>query len=278
MAPARTSPASTSSSASRSRSDAGAAAATTLFPGAVVASLTLHAGLIGVAIAIGALSAREGGERRTLVAAIEPPAPDAPALEAELLEPDEPVLDELVVDPPDVPDEPLPTFTDDDAAEPLDDERTEAPTEDAVDPRPDELTWPPVERFARLPSQPLGGRPTAEPEPAPAPAPEPPPPPAPEPVPAEPTGVDDAPPLLLASPAPNYPSIARRRGWEGSVVLVMRLDSEGRVVDAQVETSSGHAVLDEAARAQVLRAWRYVAGPAGRTARHRITFSLTGGT
>lgn len=273
MAPARTSPASTSSSASRSRSDAGAGAATTLFPGAVVASLCLHAGLIGVAIAIGALSARDGGERRTLVAAIEPPAPDVPALEAEPLEPDDQELDELLVDPLDWPLEPLPEFEDEEVAEEPDDEALESPTDDAASDRwLDELARPPVERFARLPSQPLGGRPPVEP----APAPEPPPPPAPEPVPAEPTGLDDAPPQLLASPAPNYPSIARRRGWEGSVVLVMQLDSEGRVVDARIETSSGHAVLDEAARAQVLRAWRYVAGPAGRSARHRITFSLQG--
>jgi len=54
---------------------------------------------------------------------------------------------------------------------------------------------------------------------------------------------------------PAYPALARRLGESGRVVLRVELDEAGRVVAARVETSSGHARLDEAALAAV-RTWR----------------------
>lgn len=45
----------------------------------------------------------------------------------------------------------------------------------------------------------------------------------------------------------TYPALARRRGWEGSVVLRLDLDSEGRLQHIAVEQSSGHRILDRAA-------------------------------
>jgi protein TonB len=46
----------------------------------------------------------------------------------------------------------------------------------------------------------------------------------------------------------NYPEEARRRNLSGTLRLNVRLDAEGRVVNMMVSLSSGHPVLDEAAK------------------------------
>ncbi len=45
----------------------------------------------------------------------------------------------------------------------------------------------------------------------------------------------------------NYPLLARRRGWEGEVLLAFRLEADGRITGAHVARSSGYGVLDRAA-------------------------------
>nr|WP_260170381.1 energy transducer TonB [Roseococcus suduntuyensis] len=55
---------------------------------------------------------------------------------------------------------------------------------------------------------------------------------------------------------PAYPEMARQRGQQGAVVLDLRVDAEGRVVGAEVAQSSGHPMLDAAARRAVLN-WRF---------------------
>jgi len=45
----------------------------------------------------------------------------------------------------------------------------------------------------------------------------------------------------------RYPRVARRRGWEGRVVLGLRLAPDGRLHRPRVVHSSGHGVLDRAA-------------------------------
>jgi protein TonB len=55
---------------------------------------------------------------------------------------------------------------------------------------------------------------------------------------------------------PDYPAIARRRGWEGRVTLRLSLDAEGTVCDVAVASSSGRAALDEAAVEGAFR-WRF---------------------
>jgi protein TonB len=74
--------------------------------------------------------------------------------------------------------------------------------------------------------------------------------------------------------APAYPMAARRRGLEGSVLLRVRLDAEGRPEDVAVLTGSGSEMLDSAARDAVLR-WRFRAGTAG-SVDVPITFRLRG--
>ncbi|MBN2254453.1 MAG: energy transducer TonB [Deltaproteobacteria bacterium] len=46
---------------------------------------------------------------------------------------------------------------------------------------------------------------------------------------------------------PAYPAIARRRGYEGTVILSVQVDADGLVGGVSVKVSSGHAILDRAA-------------------------------
>jgi protein TonB len=57
-----------------------------------------------------------------------------------------------------------------------------------------------------------------------------------------------------------YPREAIARGLEGDVVVLLILKPSGEVTGAMVATSSGHAILDEAAMAA---AWRITSLPAG---------------
>lgn len=52
----------------------------------------------------------------------------------------------------------------------------------------------------------------------------------------------------------HYPAIARRRGWEGEVLLSFHLSPTGRLSRQQVIKGSGHRILDRAA----LKALSYV--------------------
>ncbi len=58
------------------------------------------------------------------------------------------------------------------------------------------------------------------------------------------------------NPPPKYPRIARRRGWEGVVILSVRVLATGLVDDAFVLVTSGRAVLDDAALEAVL-GWHF---------------------
>jgi len=59
------------------------------------------------------------------------------------------------------------------------------------------------------------------------------------------------------APPPAYPSAARRMHLEGTVLLEVLVDVNGRPLRVDVRQSSGHRQLDEAARDQVLARWRF---------------------
>lgn len=59
------------------------------------------------------------------------------------------------------------------------------------------------------------------------------------------------------NPKPDYPSIARSRGWQGKVVLRVQISEAGKVEAVAVEQSSGHELLDESALTAV-RDWLFV--------------------
>jgi periplasmic protein TonB len=63
------------------------------------------------------------------------------------------------------------------------------------------------------------------------------------------------------TPQPHYPDSARRDGKEGRVLLRVLVDEEGRTKAIEVNTSSGHEMLDQAA-IEALKKWRFVAARA----------------
>lgn len=74
---------------------------------------------------------------------------------------------------------------------------------------------------------------------------------------------DIAPPVAgvslqyLQAPPPPYPRAALMGRLQGTVLLQIRVDVEGRPVAVEIARSSGHKVLDQAARDQVIKHWRF---------------------
>jgi protein TonB len=90
--------------------------------------------------------------------------------------------------------------------------------------------------------------------------------PLPEPRPVEVRPAPPAPPAIVAArfdadylqnPKPVYPTMSRRQGEEGKVVLRVRVSAQGTSLSVEIKQSSGYARLDEAARAAVEK-WRFV--------------------
>ena len=61
----------------------------------------------------------------------------------------------------------------------------------------------------------------------------------------------------LNNPAPDYPSISRRQGEEGRVLMKVLVSASGAAEDVQIEKSSGSDRLDNAAISAVKR-WRFI--------------------
>ncbi|MGR3966931.1 TonB family protein [Pseudomonas sp. 910_23] len=133
-------------------------------------------------------------------------------------------------------------------------------------PPPSPVVEPPpvVDELAAKPAPP---KPIVKPKPKPAPkpveqppaSPTPAPPAPPAPAPVTPASANAA---YLKNPAPEYPSLAQRRGWEGTVLLRVHVLASGKPGEIQVQKSSGRQQLDDAALAAVKR-WSFVPAKQG---------------
>jgi len=56
---------------------------------------------------------------------------------------------------------------------------------------------------------------------------------------------------------PPYPQFAREQGWEGTVVLRIRVNREGSVDSVKTQKSSGFSILDESA-VQSVKSWIFM--------------------
>ena len=74
--------------------------------------------------------------------------------------------------------------------------------------------------------------------------------------------VIEAVPLYKVNPLPEYPRLARKRGYQGTVVLEVLVDQNGRVGDLRLFTSSGYSILDKKAMASV-KGWLFEPGMKG---------------
>ncbi len=64
------------------------------------------------------------------------------------------------------------------------------------------------------------------------------------------------PPLPLANEKPPYPPLARKRGYEGEVVVRLLVSPGGKVDKVVLIRSSGYSILDRVA-VRTLRRWRF---------------------
>jgi len=81
----------------------------------------------------------------------------------------------------------------------------------------------------------------------------------------QPSGIRPIPvvrPRYDRNPKPPYPRIARRKGYEGVVVLKVEIRPDGRVGEILVKKSSGYPVLDQSAL-KAVRQWRFIPAKRG---------------
>ncbi len=92
---------------------------------------------------------------------------------------------------------------------------------------------------------------------------------------AGPMSMSSAKAVAVSAPRPEYPYEARRARATGSGVCVMTVDvSSGAVTSAEMATSTGNPILDNAATS-AFRRWRFKPGTVSKV-RTPITFTMTG--
>lgn len=65
------------------------------------------------------------------------------------------------------------------------------------------------------------------------------------------------PPRLIQASKSTYPTEARKKGWEGKVILRIIVSEDGSVVSVVVDSSSGFEILDNAA-VEAVKTWRFM--------------------
>lgn len=71
-------------------------------------------------------------------------------------------------------------------------------------------------------------------------------------------------PAPHGNPRPEYPEMAKRKGWQGECLLRVAVSPDGKASAVSVHRSSGYASLDQAALAAVRR-WRFLPQSVGGT-------------
>lgn len=66
------------------------------------------------------------------------------------------------------------------------------------------------------------------------------------------------------NPKPEYPTVAKSRGWQGKVMLRVKVSAEGLSDEVEVEHGSGHDMLDESA-VETVKKWRFIPAKRGET-------------
>ncbi len=135
----------------------------------------------------------------------------------------------------------------------------------------DELAAKPAPKPIPKPKPAPPPKPVPKPAEPPPPAPAPPPPPvAAAPAPQPPAPAPVTPPsanaAYLKNPPPEYPPLAMRRGWEGTVLLRVHVLANGSPAEIQIQTSSGREQLDNAA-VQAVKRWSFVPSKQGDVAK-----------
>jgi protein TonB len=65
--------------------------------------------------------------------------------------------------------------------------------------------------------------------------------------------------LYNVNPPPPYPGLAGKRGYQGTVLLHVLVDERGLAAQIDIESSSGHGILDRAAT-EAVQKWQFQPG------------------
>ena len=166
--------------------------------------------------------------------------PEIPPMTIEFSQPAPPVVEP----PPPAPPPPPPPVVE--PPPPVVDELAAKPAPKKI-PKPKPVPKPVAKPVEQPPAPPQPPAPVAAP-PAPA-----------APAPVTPASANAA---YLKNPAPEYPSLAQRRGWEGTVLLRVQVLPSGKPGEIQIQKSSGRQQLDDAALNAVKR-WSFVPAKQG---------------
>jgi protein TonB len=74
--------------------------------------------------------------------------------------------------------------------------------------------------------------------------------------------IPEAKPAYRVNPPPKYPRVARRKRYQGTVVLEVRVDRNGSVSDIRLFQSSRHEILDRSAM-EAVKKWLFEPGKKG---------------
>jgi periplasmic protein TonB len=66
-------------------------------------------------------------------------------------------------------------------------------------------------------------------------------------------------PLYQQNQKPPYPPLARRRNWQGTVLLLVTVDVQGLSKNVQILEGSGYSILDKTAKKTVQK-WKFTPG------------------
>nr|WP_254428396.1 energy transducer TonB [Shewanella sp. Iso12] len=82
--------------------------------------------------------------------------------------------------------------------------------------------------------------------------------------------IELAEPVFASPPTPpSYPRLARKRGFEGTALVDIFFDHQGKTQNALLVSSSGYSILDEAALAAV-RHWQFSIPSQASAARFKV--------
>ncbi len=61
----------------------------------------------------------------------------------------------------------------------------------------------------------------------------------------------------IENPHPEYPIIARKKGWQGRLLLAVHIDKNGNVLNIHVKETSGYEILDRVS-VKTIRDWKFL--------------------
>ena len=67
----------------------------------------------------------------------------------------------------------------------------------------------------------------------------------------------------LKNPHPEYPMIARKKGWQGRLVLNVRISENGDVLNINVVRTSGFKILDKTS-VKTIKKWKFTPARLGK--------------